>query len=284
MSAPACKDCVSGHIHAGTPTGRVTKIHGLDTYVAEPPSGTPAKAVIVFIPDAFGLPFVNNRILCDTYAKNGNFLVYLPDFMDGTACTSDILPIMDKILSPISIFSKVPLVFVAAYHFIPFLISNRKSVAYPRILSFMQALHANPPIASTPLRVGAAGFCWGGKFTVLLAGKDAPLTPTGAPLISAGYTAHPSNLSVPADLDAVNKPLSIAIGDDDMALNLEGVNKCNQILEAKTKREEGEHEVVIYDGAKHGFAVRFDEGSEKEKAQALKAEEQAVAWFQRFLV
>jgi dienelactone hydrolase len=64
------------------PLGREDKIHGLDTYIAEPKS-SPAKGIVVIIPDAFGWQFVNNRILADHYASRGNFKVYLPDFMHG---------------------------------------------------------------------------------------------------------------------------------------------------------------------------------------------------------
>ncbi len=79
----ACPDCFTGTTHEGTPTGKVTTIHGLPTYVAEPPEGVKPKGLIVVIPDAFGWEFVNNRLVSDTYAKKGGFLVYLPDFMDG---------------------------------------------------------------------------------------------------------------------------------------------------------------------------------------------------------
>lgn len=57
---------------------------GLKTYIAEPAAGKKAQGIIVIIPDAFGLPFVNNQILADHYASAGEFIVYLPDFMDGT--------------------------------------------------------------------------------------------------------------------------------------------------------------------------------------------------------
>ncbi len=43
MSCPAC---FSGAVHEGTPTGTVTKLHGLDVYVAEPASGNPPEGII----------------------------------------------------------------------------------------------------------------------------------------------------------------------------------------------------------------------------------------------
>jgi hypothetical protein len=74
---------LQGHVHQGKPGGKVTTIHGLQTYVAAPPDGVTPKGVIVIISDAFGWDFINNRILSDNYAGNGGFIVYLPDFMNG---------------------------------------------------------------------------------------------------------------------------------------------------------------------------------------------------------
>lgn len=59
------------------------KFHDLDTYVVEPPEGRQAKGIIVIIPDAFGMQFVNSQLLADTYAMKGDYRVYLPDFMRG---------------------------------------------------------------------------------------------------------------------------------------------------------------------------------------------------------
>lgn len=65
----------------------MTKLHGLDVYVASPapdPTGNSAiRGIIIIIPDAFGWEFVNNRILADHYAQKGRYKVYLPDFMNG---------------------------------------------------------------------------------------------------------------------------------------------------------------------------------------------------------
>jgi dienelactone hydrolase len=83
MSNGPCADCFSGSVHEGTPTGNIVTIHGLRVYVAEPDVDIKPKGLIVMIHDAFGMDFVNNKILADRYAKRGGFLVYLPDFMDG---------------------------------------------------------------------------------------------------------------------------------------------------------------------------------------------------------
>lgn len=79
----SCPQCFSGHINPGTPLGRIENVYGRRTYIAEPPNGKQALGIVVIIPDAFGLPFVNNQILADHYASLGQYLVYVPDFMDG---------------------------------------------------------------------------------------------------------------------------------------------------------------------------------------------------------
>jgi dienelactone hydrolase len=81
MSGITCSDCLTGSVKDGIPSGTVTTTHGLQAYVARP-EGTP-KGVVVILPDIFGWELSNCRLLADTYAKEGGFLVYLPNFMTG---------------------------------------------------------------------------------------------------------------------------------------------------------------------------------------------------------
>ena len=83
-SSLPCKDCASGVLHEGTPTGREETVHGLNTYVTHPPSGSSsAGGIVVIIPDLFGWKLNNSRVLADRYAERGGYTVYVPDFMDG---------------------------------------------------------------------------------------------------------------------------------------------------------------------------------------------------------
>jgi dienelactone hydrolase len=79
----SCPDCFRGGVSNNHPYGTETTIHGFRTYVAQPEDDITPKGIIVMITDAFGWDFVNNRVLCDHYAKKGGFLVYCPDFMNG---------------------------------------------------------------------------------------------------------------------------------------------------------------------------------------------------------
>lgn len=79
----ASQCCVSGEIHQGSPAGNEQKIHGLDCYVTGPLEGVLPRGVVVILPDVFGWTLPNSRILADNYAKKGEWLVYLPEFMNG---------------------------------------------------------------------------------------------------------------------------------------------------------------------------------------------------------
>lgn len=99
------------------------------------------------------------------------------------------------------------------------------------------------------------------------------------PLIDCGFTAHPSSIEVPKDIEAITIPISVAVGETDMAMGAPAIQQMKNILENK---KVGEHEVVILPGAKHGFAIRTHENDEHEMECAQRAEDQAISWFSRW--
>jgi dienelactone hydrolase len=199
----------------------------------------------------------------------------------------------NKIQKPASWFTTIfykPIWIVQALSMvIPFFLKNRPGAAKPRIFSFFQALRTSPPpFPTSNLKIGAAGFCWGGKFTVLLAANppssrvkrhDSQISGQAIePLIDCGFTAHPSLLKVPKDIDPITVPLSVAVGNEDEWLSGPLIQQMKEILEKK----KDDHEVVIMPGAKHGFAVRTDPKDPFQMECADKAEVQAINWFTRW--
>lgn len=180
-----------------------------------------------------------------------------------------------------TIFKKPLKVIRLMSQFIPFLIFNRISVTKPVVFRFFGQLRTSPETST--LKIGAAGFCWGGKHVANLC-HDYPssrvTTSNGQlkSLIDAGFTAHPSMLKVPDDIDNVRLPLSIAVGETDMAMGADLIQKSKVILE---KKKDGE--VNIIPGAVHGFAVRGLLSDPKQKERADIAEKQAIDWFTKFL-
>lgn len=61
--------------------------------------------------------------------------------------------------------------------------------------------------------------------------------------------------------------------------------EMQRILERKGGEAGGvECEMVILEGAKHGFAIRTHPDDEVEMEMALRAEDQALAWFGKWLI
>ncbi|KAL2814263.1 Alpha/Beta hydrolase protein [Aspergillus granulosus] len=275
----SCPDCFSGHINSSTPTGHVTTLHGLDVYIAEPPQNTDVKGTIVVIPDAFGWEFVNNRILADRYAQRGGFRVLLPDFMKGTAAPLYMLDSVRNVMQTSSLWDWVvkPYYIISTlFGVIPFIARNYPGKSYPIVESFFTSLRQS---CGPKAPIGAAGFCWGGKHTVLLAhGASTTINGLDVPLINAGFTGHPSLLSIPADIEKIVVPVSFALGDLDHILKGKSIAIVKRVVEAK---EDGAGEVRVYVGAGHGFCVRADTTNKDSSRQAEEAEEQAVGFFQR---
>lgn len=173
---------------------------------------------------------------------------------------------------------------------------DKATTVRPRVLSFFRALATSHP----DLPVGAAGYCWGGQWTVeLCQGRHLTTPPTnttttedqgrsgghGKPLIVCGFTAHPSRLKIPNDFEAVELPLSVAASGVDAQIPIEKAKVIENVLAAKTAKTKDagvEHEFVLYEGVHHGFAIRADETDKHEAESGQRAEEQAIQWFQKW--
>ncbi|KAI1750235.1 dienelactone hydrolase family protein [Xylaria castorea] len=271
MSCPAC---FAGGVHDGTPTGTVTKMHGLDVYVAEPASGSPPKGIIVLIPDIFGWAFVNIRLMADSVAKKKDYRVYVPDFMNGHAASVSQINSMQKVMAPKSWSDSLS----KPYHImslltgaLPAIVLNRPGKTWPIVKSFMESLRRNE---AAHLPVGVTGYCWGGKHVVLLAEG---FKVGGKPLMDVGFTAHPSFLSLFGDIEKMTVPVSFALGEKDNMVSAEQAKQLEKIILAKPEGQKGE--CRLYPGYGHGFACRADVTNEDPKG-ATEAEDQALAWIE----
>ena len=197
---------------------------------------------------------------------------------------------------------------------------NRFGVVWPRVEPFFQSLRE-----STDLPIGVIGYCWGGKRekspshqnllclerafgpclaraakrssllslycltdAVVLA-HDATKSSSGKSLIDAAYTAHPSNLSIPDEIQKLKIPILFSQGTKDVVLPMTQVKQIQEIFDTKNKAEVDEgkgerYQIKVVENAKHSFAVRGDPNDKEELAQAQIAEDQAVEWFEKWLL
>lgn len=205
------------------------------------------------------------------------------------------MEMFDKIMEPAGSITgtlQKPLYVVQALRMaIPWKRKTAIPATHPKVQSFVQALRTSePPFPTDNLKIGVAGFCWGGKHAFLLAQDEestrvqrhASQARSSQPeaLIDCAFTAHPSYLEVPKDIDPVRVPMSVAVGDKDQVLKGPLALQMKQILDAKA---DVGHQVTILPDAKHGFALRTHPDDKHEMECAAKAEEQALEWFKRHL-
>lgn len=266
--------CISGSVHSGEPKGREDTIGGIQTYIAEPEGGSTTKS-IVFLVDIFGWQFKNVRLLADNYAKAG-FYCYIPDVHEGDSLPIEFLqsvepPLKDKENAGIIDKTKGTVDVMATLG--PWLAKHREGVSEPIISGFVNAVKQVPGTE----KVGAIGFCWGGRYAILQTHAPRPQGSVGG--VDAAYACHPSLLAIPGDFDDVNKPLSIAVGTKDSLLDQKSNEQIKEILDKKSIPTE----VEFYEDQIHGFALRSDWSSDKDKKAMDDAEKQGIAWFKKYL-
>ncbi|KNC98326.1 uncharacterized protein SPPG_06719 [Spizellomyces punctatus DAOM BR117] len=267
---PEC--CRTGFLHEGTPTGTTEKLHGLDVYVARPvPENEKPKKAVVIYSDVFGWELVNLRLIADSFAKAG-YTAYLPDFFTGTAISvegrDDLLDYQqpktfgEQIKRGLAILKVIP-------SGIPFMARNGDSKIVPLGNAFLGGLK------NDGYDIGVVGYCWGGRYTILQSHGD---------LIKCFVAAHPSRVSVPADIHSITKPGLFLCAEYDNVFSAADRKTSEEILEEKVKTGNGPaYKFVCYEGMAHGFAVRGNDKDEKVQKARKDAFEQCVAWYNQHL-
>jgi dienelactone hydrolase len=147
----------------------------------------------------------------------------------------------------------------------PWLAKHRDAVSYPVIQKFLKYLRSDP----AHKRIGAVGFCWGGRFAILLANEGAD------PYVDAAVACHPSSLVMPTEIEKIEKPVSIEVGDSDTMFKSDDIEKTKEIFKSKPQCD-----IEVYQDQVHGFTVRGDLSIEKDR----KAKEKAAERVQVFSV
>lgn len=272
-----------GSIHKGLPQGKEEMIHGLNTYVIG--NRTNPRGIIVIYSDIFGLPLPNNKLIADSYAKSGEWLVYLPDFFKGDPVP---LKVADALI-PVdatkqSTFAKYSGILASAPMFVMWMMRHKQGPTDKICMDFLRELRLATPKSQ---KIGMAGFCWGGKYANRAGLESNMIEMDGqkVPLVDAIVALHPSNLVFPDDMETLVVPASYGWGLEDVGVNIEQKGKV-EAIHAKAKeqgRQVPEMEHQVYKPGRHGFAVRGNPDDPLEKKALEDSLAQALNWFDRWL-
>ena len=135
------------------------------------------------------------------------------------------------------------------------------------------------------------GYCFGAKYILIMAGEHSGVASVGpnAPpkdeeqgavkkesLIKAGAIAH-GTMVTKDDLEAVKAPIYIAaVENDPLFPEDEVLTPGRRTLE----RNQVEHEIEVFSGVPHGFAVLGDYDDPKIKQKQLEAYGKMLGWIQ----
>jgi len=74
------------HGNTRTPLGQFQDLHGLHTYIVNPPSrpheDSESPKTIILLTNVFGPEYIHNQLIADEWAKEG-FRVVVPDLLEG---------------------------------------------------------------------------------------------------------------------------------------------------------------------------------------------------------
>jgi len=239
--------CVTGVKHDGDPVGEIKEVGGIKSYVSYTSDKNTSNAIL-FLPDAFGLEFVNNKLLADDFARAGYFTV-IPDIFEGEPVP------FEHLLSPGPMDFDI-MAWVGRHP------ASRVEPIIESTIKGMKELGVK--------NIGAVGYCFGGKYVVrfLAEGKE----------VDAGFIAHPSFVES-KEVEASTKPLSIAAAETDQIFPTAKRHETEEVLQ----KVGNPYQVVLYGATEHGFAIRVDLKDPKKKFAKESAYFQAVRWFDEWV-
>ncbi|KAJ3415405.1 hypothetical protein HDV05_004999 [Chytridiales sp. JEL 0842] len=239
---PEC--CRSGFLWEGTPTGALETIGNVEAYVARPSSAVEkeGKYVVIFT-DVFGHVLPNVRLIADSFAKAG-YTCVVPDIVQGDPINpTDVDGLMDQPQTYYARFSQILRLGWVAPTMATWLWNHTDATTLPVCDAVLKDLRQ----AHGATHIGAVGYCFGGRYSILKAGLDS--------VVDAFVAAHPSMVTMPTDVENLTKPGLFVLAETDAVFTAAMAERAKGIV-----KERGmEVEFEVYKGTVHGFAVRGQE-------------------------
>lgn len=276
-----CEECISGTIHAGQPQGTIEPLHGLDTYIIG--NRTNPRAIIVIYSDVFSHSLPNNKLIADSYAKSGEYLVYMPDFFEGDPVKLSLADVLIPVdAANQSTLSKYGGLLANMPSFVLWMGRHGKEKSHRACVEWLRKLRQSD--VAQGKKVGMVGQCWGGRY-VLRAARSSEsiqlLDGKTQPLIDAGVALHPSNVVLPEDVEGLTIPISVGWGEVDQVTDFKQKAQIEEIMKKRVEAGETvpEMEHRVYTPGRHGFSVRGNPEDPAERKALEDSVTQVLDWF-----
>ncbi|ATY60564.1 Dienelactone hydrolase [Cordyceps militaris] len=281
-AAPVGEHCVTDR---PTPpgqssTGEIIKLNDIDVYISKPADYPHAPArLLLFLSGGTGIKSVNNQIQADRFASEG-FLVLMPDIFGGDAAPGAVT-IADDTSSWLEHIKLKAAEVTKSFVIDMWLARVTPDRVLPILHTVLDAARDQYPDAvQHGDGIYAVGYCVGARFVLLLgkqttepAADEESGPTTHGPYIKAGALAHAASVA-PEDFDNVCVPLSLVCVEDDPLFT----DEVRTLGEDTMSKANLEHQVQVYPGVPHGFAVVGEYEEAGIQDAQVTAYEQMLKW------
>ncbi|KAM7190706.1 alpha/beta-hydrolase [Naviculisporaceae sp. PSN 640] len=315
-SAPAPAPRLSDHCTSDRPapvgvasTGEITKLAEVDVYISKPADypHTPSK-LLLLLTNGTGHTSVNNQIQADRFASEG-YVVVMPDLFDGDQAPNSKALVDEATTAPeqssgegalasfLDTFKIKAAETAKSFLIDMWLARHTEEKVMPILRKVIDA--AKDEFADAISYGGgiyAVGYCFGGRYVLLLAAEkpvhqegaglglpwsaatkpvdeEASQPKTVGPYIKAGALAHATLVSKD-DFVGLKAPVSVVSVENDPMFP----DEVRTAGEDYMTKNNVEHEVQVYPGVPHGFAVVGEYDDEHIKSAQETAFEQMLKW------
>ncbi|KAI0146991.1 Alpha/Beta hydrolase protein [Xylariaceae sp. FL1272] len=277
------------------PKGEVRKLGGIDVYLSKPDSypSDPSK-LLLLLTGGTGLNSTNNQLQADKFASEG-FVTVMPDLFEGDPAPNSKTMVDESQDSSLIGTFKLKAAETAKSFLLDMWLARHTEEKIMPILE--KVIHACEGEFADAVGNGggiyAVGYCTGGRYILLLA-SERPVTHTSwtgaqkqadeeageakgpekkGPYIKAGALAHATLVS-PDDFQYLKAPVSLVCVESDPMFPDDVRTKGEDVM----SKGNLEHEVQVYPGVPHGFAVMGDYEDANIKQAQVTAYEQMLKW------